>query len=650
MSHPVLKKLAPRWIIFLCDVVLISVSFFVAFLLINRLSISAAGLFALVPAFAVNLIIGLVCIQIFAIYKGIIRFSEISDIARVVKFALLQFAIWTIIYFIDSKNLISNQVSPQLFLINFFAVVFILSAFRLLIKEVYEIAQLRPRPKYKAIIFGAGQMGQITRKVLEQDLNADASLMGFIDDSYDKIGKKLGGLPIYNASGEELSRTLKAKEITHLYIAINDLPVERKIAITDICGPLKIKVSVVPPASQMADGSFEKKQIREINIEELLERDEIFLPQSLLRDTYRDAVVLVTGAAGSIGSEICRQLCINNVGKLILLDQSETGLFDLENELLQKVNGDIVIQVEITSVRDEAGMKKVFSVNRPDYVFHAAAYKHVPLMEIFPCEAIMTNIVGTKNVADLSLSYQVKKFVLISSDKAVNPTNIMGATKRVSELYIQYLSDHESNKTQFIITRFGNVLGSAGSVVPTFKKQIEQGGPVCITHPEITRYFMTIPEASKLVLEAGEIGKTGDILLFDMGKPVKIVDLAKRMIHLKGLEPFIDIDIIFTELRPGEKMYEELFTDTEEFIKTDHPRILKGVKSKPCHPDLIPMLQDLKINAALHKNEIVSSILNNMLSEFNPYRYLENKAGEPPVVNGNNNTFRRTVPLRLVRR
>jgi FlaA1/EpsC-like NDP-sugar epimerase len=588
-------------------------------------------LVAFIPAFLMNLVIGAICIRVVAIYKGIIRFSEINDIIRVVKLAFLQFGLWTIAYFADVKHYFSNQVSLVLFLINLFAVIFILSAFRLLIKEVYEIAQLKPRPIYKAVIFGAGQMGQITRKVLERDDSIKAELVGFIDDSYNKIGKKLGGLPIYGASEVELTRILKDKEVSHLYIAINDLSVERKIAITDMCGPLKIKVSVVPPPNQWTDGLFQKKQIREINIEELLERDEIVLPHSLLHDTYRDATVLVTGAAGSIGSEICRQLCNNQVGKLILLDQSETGLFDLENELIKKTtNGGINILVEITSVRDKVGMKKVFAVNRPDYVFHAAAYKHVPLMEIFPCEAIMTNIVGTKNVADLSLSHQVKKFVLISSDKAVNPTNIMGATKRVSELYIQHLSDHDNNKTQFIITRFGNVLGSAGSVVPTFKKQIEQGGPITITHPEITRYFMTIPEASKLVLEAGKIGKTGDILLFDMGNPVKIVDLAKRMIQLKGLEPFKDINIVFTALRPGEKMYEELFTDTEEFIKTDHPRILKGIKREPAHADLIPMLQDLEMNATSHKNDIVSSILNNILTEFNPYQYLDNTIVEVP--------------------
>jgi FlaA1/EpsC-like NDP-sugar epimerase len=626
-----------------------SISFIFSFLLVSRFSVTMPVLVEFIPEFLMNLVIGAICIKVVAIYKGIIRFSEINDIIRVVKLAFLQFGLWTIVYFADAPHYFSNQVSIVLFLINLFAVIFILSAFRLLIKEVYEIAQLKPRPIYNAVIFGAGQMGQITRKVLEKDDSIKAELVGFIDDSHNKIGKKLGGLPIYGTSEDELIRVLKAKEVTHLYIAINHLSVERKIAITDMCGPLKIKVSVVPPANQWSDGLFQKKQIREINIEELLERDEIVLPQSLLQDTYRDTTVLVTGAAGSIGSEICRQLCNNHVGKLILLDQSETGLFDLENELRKKSNRNINIQVEITSVRDEVGLKKVFAVNKPDYVFHAAAYKHVPLMEIFPCEAIMTNIVGTKNVADLSLFYQVKKFVLISSDKAVNPTNIMGATKRVSELYIQHLSDYNGNKTQFIITRFGNVLGSAGSVVPTFKRQIEQGGPITITHPEITRYFMTIPEASKLVLEAGKIGRTGDILLFDMGNPVKIVDLAKRMIQLKGLEPFKDIEIVFTELRPGEKMYEELFTDSEEFINTDHPRILKGVKRTPPNDDLITMLNELELNAKSHKNDVVPGILNQILSEFNPYLYLNN-GNEEAVAVDNKQTLRRTIPMRFARK
>jgi FlaA1/EpsC-like NDP-sugar epimerase len=323
---------------------------------------------------------------------------------------------------------------------------------------------------------------------------------------------------------------------------------------------------------------------------------------------------LVTGAAGSIGSEICRQLSKFTFKKLVLLDQSESGLFDLEFEL--KKNGQKQsLRTEVASIRDAAKMKKVFSMHNPDFVFHAAAYKHVPLMETFTSEAVLTNIFGTKVVADLAMAYNVKKFVMVSTDKAVNPSNIMGTTKRISEIYIQSLSDNPDSKTQFITTRFGNVLGSAGSVVRTFDKQIKAGGPITITHPEITRYFMTIPEASKLVLEAGKIGESGDILLFDMGTPVKIMDLAKRMIQLAGLKP-TDIAIVQTGLRPGEKMYEELFKDSEEFAETYHPRILRAKKSCNRNDEFNLLIEQLFEAAASHNNEIIPFILRKMVPEF----------------------------------
>jgi FlaA1/EpsC-like NDP-sugar epimerase len=503
-----------------------------------------------------------------------------------------------------------------------------LVAFRLLVKEVYYRAQSKPRVAQKALIFGAGMMGQITRKVLELDTKMNTTLVGFIDDDHHKIGKKLEGVPIYNASGKYLTNLLKTNGITHLYIAIDQLTVERKIALTDICGPFKVKINLVPHANEWSGGSFNKKQVKEMNIEDLLERDEINLPNDILIDTYQEATVLVTGASGSIGSEICRQLAKIKFNRLVLLDQSESGLFDLEYELRQHYGKHINVIVEIASVRDVTRMKKIFSAYKPDFVFHAAAYKHVPLMERFPCEAILTNIMGTKLVAELSLFYQVKKFVLVSTDKAVNPTNIMGATKRISELYVQTLSDHKSSKTEFIITRFGNVLGSNGSVVETFKKQIKEGGPVTITHPDITRYFMTIPEASKLVLEAGKIGRSGDILLFDMGKPVKIIDLARRMIQLAGLKPNEDIAIQQTQLRPGEKMFEELFKDSENFIKTDHPRILKAVKKRPLDIDLNSLLDELEAQATMHNNKSMPIILNKILPEFSPYLYLKKTNGE----------------------
>ena len=622
MPKRILNKFAPRWIIFCCDLILITGIFLFSYFLVRHFLLDLPHVINFVPVLLINSLIFIVCISVFPIYKGIIRYSEINDIIRIVKFAGLHFAIWVAIYFTVTHELIVKTVPLTLLIINFFGVIVVLVSFRLLVKEIYYKAISKPSVTHKAIIYGAGAMGQVAKKVLEQDVKNPTVVLGYIDDSHSKIGKNLEGLPIYNASSEKLSSLLKDKGITQLFIGIDKLSVERKIAITDICAPLNIKINVIPHASQWAGGLFQKNQVRELNIEELLERDEIILPHEILQETYEHATVLVTGAAGSIGSEICRQLAKVKFKKLILLDQSESGLFDLEYELRNKDKRNLDLQIEIASIRDKVRMKKVFSSYKPDIVFHAAAYKHVPLMETFPCEAILTNIFGTRMIAELSLLYKVKKFVLISTDKAVNPTNIMGATKRISEMFIQALSDREDSDTEFVITRFGNVLGSAGSVVATFKKQINDGGPITITHPEITRYFMTIPEASKLVLEAGKIGRSGDILLFDMGKPVKIMDLATRMIQLAGLRPIEDIAIIQTQLRPGEKMFEELFKESEEFIETDHPRILKAKKCSNSNTDFILLLGDLEAEAMSHNNEVIPFILRKMLPEFNPYLYL----------------------------
>ena len=552
---------------------------------------------------------------VFAIYKGIIRYSELKDIVRIIKFSFLQFGLWLLVYAMDMNNQVIGNVTLSMLVINLVMVIFSLVVFRLAVKEVYFRAQTRPTAAHRTLIFGAGMMGQITKKVLEQDPKINTTLVGFVDDSFYKIGKKIEGLPIYNAVGDELIKVIKEKGITQIYVAINQLSVERKIALTDLCTPFKIKIHVVPHANQWSRGLFQKNQVKEMNIEELLQRDEIILPNDLSQANYKDATVMVTGASGSIGSEICRQLIKHNVHTLVLLDQSESGLFDLEYELKQK-GMNKGLRVEVASARDYQRMKKVFTTYKPDIVFHVAAYKHVPLMEYFPSEAVLTNIFGTKVLADLSLLHSVKKFVLVSTDKAVNPTNVMGATKRVSEIYIQSLNDRVESTTDFITTRFGNVLGSAGSVVATFKKQIADGGPVTLTHPEITRYFMTIPEAAKLVLEAGKIGKSGDILLFDMGQPVKIIDLATRMIQLAGLIPGKDIEIKYTQLRPGEKMYEELFKESEEFASTDHPKILRAKKSTDSNPLFYNQLNELHEAAIAHSNEMIPTILGKMLPEF----------------------------------
>jgi Predicted nucleoside-diphosphate sugar epimerases len=622
MPNLLFKNFAPRWIIFCCDLVLIISSFICSFFLVRYFLAEKPLISEFLPQILTHIIISVVCIRVFAIYSGIIRYSETKDIVRIIKFGFLQFALWIPIIIFYPSRMITNHVSIGLLLINLFVVIFNLVVFRLLVKEVYYRALARPNKGERAIIYGAGSMGLIVKKVLEQDSEQRNVVVGFLDDNYSKIRKNIEGLPIYKATGPEVSKMLKEKEITHLYISINKLSVDKKIAITDICTALQIKINIVPDRSEWTEGKLQKEHLHELNIEELLEREEITLPSDVLRDTYHNATVLVTGAAGSIGSEICRQLSKFTFKKLILLDQSESGLFDLEYELRRK-DKQLDLQTEIASTRDYQRLKKIFSIYQPDIVFHAAAYKHVPLMEIFPSEAILTNIIGTKNIADLASHYGVKKFVLISTDKAVNPTNVMGATKRISEIYIQSISDQKDNETDFIITRFGNVLGSAGSVVATFKKQITEGGPVTITHPEITRYFMTIPEASKLVLEAGKIGKSGDILLFDMGKPVKILDLATRMIQLAGYKPYEDIGIVQTQLRPGEKMFEELFKETEEFVATDHPRILKAKKATDVNPEFMSSLNDLEEAAMSHNNELLPFILRKMLPEFIPYLYLK---------------------------
>ncbi|MGV8093726.1 MAG: UDP-N-acetylglucosamine 4,6-dehydratase family protein [Mangrovibacterium sp.] len=331
-------------------------------------------------------------------------------------------------------------------------------------------------------------------------------------------------------------------------------------------------VKEVPPIKDWIGGRFSTKQIREVSIEDLLGRDPIWLDMEGVASGLKDTVVLVTGAAGSIGSEIVRQLMSFDCRKVILLDQAESALYDLQNELLKSYRASR-FEAVIASVIDRYRMHQVFETFKPQYVFNAAAYKHVPMMEDAPYQAVRVNIGGTALLADLSVESGVKKFVMISTDKAVNPTNVMGASKRICEIYVQALAQSGLTKTQFITTRFGNVLGSNGSVVPLFRKQIAEGGPVTVTHPEIIRYFMTIPEACQLVLEAGFMGKGGEIYVFDMGDPVKIYDLAVKMIILAGLKPDVDIPIVFTGLRPGEKLYEEPLADEENTVKTHHPKI-----------------------------------------------------------------------------
>jgi FlaA1/EpsC-like NDP-sugar epimerase len=416
---------------------------------------------------------------------------------------------------------------------------------------------------------GANNFGLITKNVYESDGNRKNRVVAFLDYNKNHAGMKLEGITVYNA--DKIDYLLEKYKIANLIISQDEPRLEMKNRLIEKCLENGVQILKVPEKSQWINGELRYSQIQNIQIEELLGRETINLDKSSIIKDLHGKVILVTGAAGSIGSEIVRQLTAFYPDKIILYDQAESPLYELELELREKYKFNN-FSAELGSINSFFRLDQVFRKYNPSVIFHAAAYKHVPMMEYHPAEAVMTNVWGTKNLADLALIHHVKKFVMVSTDKAVNPTSVMGATKRTAEMYIQSLS--QKNATAFITTRFGNVLGSNGSVIPRFEKQIKKGGPVTITHPEITRYFMSIPEACQLVLQAGTMGNGGEIFIFNMGRSVKILDLAKKMIRLYGLTLDKDIKIQITGLRPGEKLYEELLGDKENLIPTYNPKIL----------------------------------------------------------------------------
>lgn len=455
-----------------------------------------------------------------------------------------------------------------------------LIAYRILVKFGFAYLRNYKMDRKKVIIYGAGQAGFATKRVLEHDTTANVSIAAFLDDDPRKLDKVVDGIKIIHPS--QLSNFTHSESIDELIIAHFLISPVRKNEIVDFCLDHGIKILSVPPLDTWINGQFSARQLQALKIENLLEREPIKINNEEIGHQLKNKRILVTGAAGSIGSEIVRQLLKFEPQTIVLCDQAESPLHHLELEL-QELPTRVTCVPFLGDVRNRDRMNDLFIQYEPHYVYHAAAYKHVPMMELCPQEAILTNVMGTQIIADLSVQYKVRRFVMVSTDKAVNPTNVMGASKRLAEAYVQHLHralhgnnilEGSDSPTKFITTRFGNVLGSNGSVIIRFKEQIEKGGPVTVTHPNITRFFMTIPEACQLVLEAGSMGKGGEIFVFDMGKPVSIADLAKKMIRLYGYLPGVDIDIKFTGLRPGEKLYEELLMDSENTTATYHEKIL----------------------------------------------------------------------------
>jgi FlaA1/EpsC-like NDP-sugar epimerase len=450
-----------------------------------------------------------------------------------------------------------------------------LMVFTRLLAKIIWINLIKGRSEtINVIIYGAGKAGMLTKNTLLNDIENLYDVVCYLDDNPGKVGKSLEGIPVLSPS-VITPQFIKKKNIDEVIIAMQNIDPAKRREFADALLQFNVTIKNIPPVEHWINGELQVRQIRNIRIEDLLMREPIVLENNSVLNKNRGKVILVTGAAGSIGSEIARQLMHCHAKRLILLDQAETPLHDLLLKFRHTfADFDDRAEIFLCDVSNPDRIEWVFDHYKPQLVYHAAAYKHVPMMEVNPCEAVRVNVFGTKILADTAIKHGVERFVMISTDKAVNATNVMGATKRVAEIYIQSLNHDIQSVTRFVTTRFGNVLGSNGSVIPIFQKQIEDGGPVTVTHPEITRYFMTIPEACQLVLEAGAMSKGGEIFMFDMGQPVRIVELAQKMIRLSGFQPDKEIEIVFTGLRPGEKLFEELLSSSENTLPTHHPRIM----------------------------------------------------------------------------
>jgi FlaA1/EpsC-like NDP-sugar epimerase len=603
----------PRWFILFIDTFICAFALSLAFVLrFDFDSIPQTDARNLPFDFLIVLGVRFVSFAISKIYKGVVRYTSSRDTIRiflvVVSGSTFLFLLNLLsLYVVLGRSFIPNSV----IIIDALVTLFLMISSRLAVKALYSEIKNPAKEKMNVIIYGAGESGIITKRTLDRDAAIKYKVVGFIDDDKKKHGRSVEGIFVYGA--EKLSDLIKENEAEFVIISIQKIAIKKKNEIADVCLSNHIRILNVPPAAKWINGELSFNQIKSIRIEDLLERDPILLDNAAIKAQITGKLILITGAAGSIGSELARQCSKFRPKKIYLLDQAESPLHELELEF-SDMPEKCPFEVVIADVRNIDRLRNVFATFKPNIVFHAAAYKHVPMMENNPSESILTNILGTKNVADLSHEFVSEQFIFVSTDKAVNPTNVMGASKRIAEIYIQSLG--KKSKTKFITTRFGNVLGSNGSVIPRFKKQIEQGGPVTITHPDITRYFMTIPEASQLVLEAAGMGKGGEIFVFDMGESVKIIDLARKMILLSGMKEGKDISIVYTGLRPGEKLYEELLANNENTLATHHSQILIGKVREYEYEQVKQIIEELITSFDTQNNELIVQRMKDLVPEF----------------------------------
>ena len=587
------KPTLPRWAIFLLDLTLCAFALFYAYLLRFNMDFINAYHFGFGYPILIITALNILSFRLLRTSEGIIRLSGAQEGFRVVTAVFVATSFLFLANAISSIFALSFIIPTSVLFIYFFTASFLLFSYRLLVKQLYNKSLKTMLKEERVLIFGKTENALMLKSAIESIDSRQYKVAGFLVSDEKLWGKSIDKARLFGFG--EIEIFISKNNIKEIFLSSDDVDIDLKNKVADYCLSRSISIKVIPAIEKWADGHLQTKQLKSLKIEDLLNRPSIKIAPGHIREAMKGKRILVTGAAGSIGSEIVKQLAAIDVEQLILCDNRETGLYELQYEL-QEITSDENVIVSISDIRNYDIMQNLFETYKPEIVFHAAAYKHVPLMEMHPCQAIKNNVLGTKNVADLSVLYGVERFVLISTDKAVNPTNVMGASKRIAEMYVAELQisqqdtqmspfgnfdisreiylNSRKEKTRFITTRFGNVLGSNGSVIPRFTKQIESGGPITVTHPDITRYFMTIPEACSLVLEAGTMGHGGEIFVFDMGEPVKITDLAYRMIKLSGMTPNVEIKIEFSGLRPGEKLYEELLNKEEEVMPTYHKKIM----------------------------------------------------------------------------
>ncbi|MDF4204122.1 nucleoside-diphosphate sugar epimerase/dehydratase [Maribacter sp. SA7] len=566
-----INRFASKWIVLAIDILMIGICFILSYCIRFNLTFNF-DVNQLLIQLPVVCLITAISFLIIGSYKGVIRHTGVRDVYNIFNAVCLSSILLITMVLINKElNIFENFTIPLSIIIIYSLLSFIgLTASRFAFKSMYNAVLTKDIKSHKnVIIYGAGESGILTHNALTQNTVNKVRVLGYIDNDNKKVGKQINGIDVFSRRILTEEFILK-NNISEIIFSINKGISQKKLRIlVERLVDYPVKVKIVPPVEDWINGELKVSQIKQVQIEDLLDRAQINIDNSKIANELKDKTVLVTGGAGSIGSELVRQICTYDYKSLIVIDQAESALYDLQQELKQ--NGFHNFIPIVGDVRDKNRLNSIFEEHKPNMVFHAAAYKHVPLMEYNSYEAIKINIAGTKNISDLSIMHGVEKFVFVSTDKAVNPTNVMGASKRIAEMYISCMQ--QEGKTKFITTRFGNVLGSNGSVIPLFRKQIEKGGPITLTHKDVTRYFMTIPEASQLVLEAGSMGQGGEIFIFDMGESVKIFDLAKNMIKLSGLNYPEDIDIKITGLRPGEKLYEELLANGESTMPTYHKKI-----------------------------------------------------------------------------